>query len=86
MSKLYKQVGGTIYRSFLSANEALRLDGRGCLFGGGGVQFICLVGCRLPSLDGNVSVCLVLTKEVFGRVDTNSFVTYHASNLKCPVL
>ena len=62
----------------------------GCHIGGGGVQFICLVGCRLPSLDGYVSVCLVLTKEVFGRVDTNSFVTYyyyyHASNLKCPVL
>ena len=32
----------------------------------GGVQYICLVGCRLPPLDGYVVVCLVLTIDAFG--------------------
>ena len=31
----------------------------------GGVQYISLIGCKLPPLDGYVAVCLVLTIEVF---------------------
>ena len=31
-----------------------------------GEQYICLVGCRLPRLDGYVALCLVLTIEVYG--------------------
>ena len=30
------------------------------------MQYTCLVGCRLPSLDGYVAVCLVLTIDVYG--------------------
>ena len=37
-----------------------------CHVGGGGVQFICLVGCRLPPLDGYVTVCVVSTIDVYG--------------------
>ena len=29
------------------------------------VQYICLIGCRLPPLDGHVAVCLVLTIDVY---------------------
>ena len=36
--------------------------------GGGVVQYTCLVGCRLPPLDCCVSVCLVLTIDVYGKV------------------
>ena len=40
---------------------------RGIAPGGGGVQYTCLVGCRLPPLDVNIAVCLVLTIEFYGR-------------------
>ena len=60
MLKLDKQIGGTIYRPFLATNEAK--DSEGWV----GVQYKGLVGCRLPPLDGYVSVCLVLTIEVYG--------------------
>ena len=30
------------------------------------MQYICLVGCRLPRLDGYMAVRLVLTIEVYG--------------------
>ena len=32
------------------------------------MQYIYLIGCRLPPLDGYVPVCLVLTKEVYRGV------------------
>ena len=38
----------------------------GCHIGGGRVQYICLVGCRLPPLDDYVAVCLVLTIDFYG--------------------
>ena len=44
----------------LAANEAQGLQGLGTIQRGG-VQYICLVRCRLPPQDGYVSVCLVLT-------------------------
>ena len=55
--KLEKQIGVTIYRPILAANKALGLEGVH--------MYICLVGCRLPPLDGHVSVCLVLAMEVY---------------------
>ena len=33
------------------------------------MQYICLVGYRLPPLDGYVSVCLVLTVEVYASMN-----------------
>ena len=33
--------------------------------GWSGIQYTCLVGCRLPPLDGYVAVCLVLTIDVY---------------------
>ena len=41
---------------------------RGIARGGGGVQNTCLVGCRLPPLDGSMAVCLVLTIELYANV------------------
>ena len=57
MLKLDKQIVGTTYRSIL----AVFLEG---------VWYskhasTCLVGCRLPPVDGYVAVCLVLTIEVY---------------------
>ena len=37
--------------------------------GGGKVKYICLIGCRLPPLDGYMAVCLVLTIEVYDQID-----------------
>ena len=31
------------------------------------MQYICLIGCKLPPLDGYVAVCLVLTIEVYDK-------------------
>ena len=36
--------------------------------GGGVVQYICLVGCRIQPLDGYVPVCLVVTIDVNASV------------------
>ena len=55
------------------------LGGGGYHIGGGGVQFICLVECRLPPLDGYVSVCLVLTIEVYAFNNANQ----HALEVGC---
>ena len=66
MLKLDKQISGTIYRHILAANKAQHLKGAGCDVGGGGVQYTCLVGCRLPPLDGYAAACLVLTIDVYG--------------------
>ena len=63
--KLDKQISGTIYWPILTANEALRLEGVGYHIGGGAMQYICLVGCRLTPLGGYVAVCLVLTIDVY---------------------
>ena len=46
---------------------AISCSDQGIGLKGGGVQYTCLVGCRLPPLDGYVSVCLVLTIEVYGN-------------------
>ena len=70
MLKLDKQISGTIYQPILAACNAYAPGGVGCHIGGGGVQYICLVGCRLPPLDGYVAVCLVLTIEVYSNRDT----------------
>ena len=59
MLKLAKQIGGTIYRLFLAMNEAKAWRG--------GVQYISLVGCKLPPPDGYMVVCLVLTIEVYAN-------------------
>ena len=42
--KLDRQIGGTIYRPFIAINEAYHLEGLESHIGGGGVQYICLVG------------------------------------------
>ena len=55
IDKLDKQISGTIYRPYLAANEAEGLE-----------EVKCLIGCRLPPLDGYTSVCLVLTIDVYG--------------------
>ena len=68
MLKLDKQISGTIYRHILAANKAQHLKGAGCDVGGGGVQYTCLVGCRLPPLGGYVGMCLVLTIEVYDSI------------------
>ena len=44
-----------------------------------GVQYICLVGCRLPPLDGYVAVCLVLTIDVYDI--TNCFTCLDSAAL-----
>ena len=54
MLKLDNQISG---RSILAVNKAWCLEGVQ-------VQNICIVGCRLPPLDGYVVVCLVLTIEL----------------------
>ena len=36
--KLDKQIGGTIYRPTLAANEACHMEGVGCPVGGGGCK------------------------------------------------
>ena len=41
------------------------LEQDGCHIGGGWVLYICLIGCRLPPLDGYLAVFLVLTIEVY---------------------
>ena len=41
---------------------------RGIAPGGCVVQNTCLVGCRLPPLDGSMAVCLVLTIELYANV------------------
>ena len=66
--KLDKQIGGTIYWPILVANEACHMEGWGAMLEGVGNSkhaLTCLVGCRLPPLDSYVSVCLVLTIEVY---------------------
>ena len=40
-------------------------SGQGKALGGVGVQYICLIGCRLSPLDGYVAVRLVLTIDVY---------------------
>ena len=40
--------------------------------GGGWVQYISLVGWKLPQLDGYVAVCLVLTVEVYANINNFS--------------
>ena len=52
---------------------AISRSEEGIGLGGGGVQYIFLIGCRLSPLDGYVSVCLVLTIVVFGREFGYSF-------------
>ena len=52
----------------LFLQQARHLEGVGYPIGGGRVQYICLIGCRLPPLDGYVAGCLVLTIDVY---DTN---------------
>ena len=56
--KLDTQRDCTVYRPVLAAKK-----------GGGGLQYICLVGCRLLPQDGHVSVCLVLTIEVYALAE-----------------
>ena len=34
------------------------------------VQYICLVGCKIQPLDGYLAVCLVLTIDVYDRVQS----------------
>ena len=46
-----------------------KLEGVGALLEGVGYSkhaLTCLIGCRLPPLDGYMAVCLVLTIEVYG--------------------
>ena len=65
MLKLDKQIGGTIYQPILAANEARHMEGVGAKLEGVGYRehaLTCLVGCRLPPLDGYVAVFRVLTK------------------------
>ena len=73
MLKLDKQIGDTIYWPILAANEAYHLEGVGAILEGW-VQYICLVGCRLPPLDGYVAACLVLTIEIHGLPNLNILV------------
>ena len=64
MFKLGKQIGGTIYRPILAANEACHMEGVGAMLEGVGYSkhaLTSLIGCRLPPVDGYVAVCLVLT-------------------------
>ena len=57
--KLDKQISGTIYWPIIAVNEAQRLEGVGCS------TQVCLVGCRLPPLDGYMAMCLVLTIDIY---------------------
>ena len=59
--KLDKQIGGTIYWPILRMHSTWRW---GVPYWRGWVQFKCLVGCRLPPLDGYLAVCLFLTIDV----------------------
>ena len=45
------------------------------------MQYICLVGCRYPSLHGYVFVCLVLTKCSNTVGNTNNKMKNSPSNL-----
>ena len=59
--KLYKQICGTIYQPNHAADKAEHLEEVGCHVGGAGVQYTNL-------LDGYVSFCLVLTVEVYEKM------------------
>ena len=63
--KLDNQIGGNIYWQFLAMNEAWVLEGVEYHIAWGGVQYICLIGCKIQSVDGYVAVCLGLTIDVF---------------------
>ena len=74
--KLDKQMGGTIY-CFFTSNEAQGLEGvEYHIGGGGGVQYICLVGCKIQPVDGYVPVCLVLTIDVYVRTRFDCLFTF----------
>ena len=69
MLNLDKQIGGTIYRPILAADEACHMEGVGAKLDGVWYSkhaLTCRVGCRHPPLDGYVAVCLVLIIEVYG--------------------
>ena len=55
--KLDKQIGGISFWPFIAATQGIGL-------GGGRVQYMCIVGCKIPPVDGFVAFCLVLTIEV----------------------
>ena len=42
----------------------------------GGVQYICLVGCKIKPVDGYVPVCLVLTIDVYVRTRFDCLFTF----------
>ena len=63
--KLDKEVSCTIYWPFLATNESKGLEGVEYHIAWGGVQYICLIGCKIQSVDGYVAVCLGLTIDVF---------------------
>ena len=67
--QLDKQIGVTIYQPNLAASKACHMEVGATLEGVGYSKhaLTCLVGCRLPPLDGYVAVCLVLTIEVYAR-------------------
>ena len=62
MLKLDKQIGGTIYWSFVATNSASGLEGYSIIEG---VQYICLVGCEIQPVDGYMAVCRVLKIDVY---------------------
>ena len=72
--KLDKQISSTIYQSNLAANKGKHLEGVGAILEGVG----CLIGCRLPPLDAYVSMCLVLTIDVYAQLYSNA----NAANLE----
>ena len=57
-----------LYWPFIAANKAYGLEGVEYHIWGVLVQYICLFGCKIQPVDVYVSVCLVLTIDVYAHV------------------